>query len=164
MVKGAFKAWENVLLVTGVALTIAFAMVRAFTELELSMRFLTVCLMIAAAAFFPRPIWFAVNWQRLSRYKPLSVTVSDVLPIHTGRWRRRIITLKFNGKKKQRYEKTVYDGVLFMPAVEGRQYEAMVDPNRPDEFVIMPAGQTNAIVFAAVGVFVEIALAMWRIA
>ena len=164
MVKGAFRVWESVLLLTGVALTIAFAMVKEFTELEISMRPLKFCLMISAAAFFPRPIWFAANWQRLSRYRPLSVTVSDVLPITAGRWRRRIITLRFNGKKKQRYEKTVYDSVLFMPAVEGRQYEAMVDPDRPDEFVIMPAGQANAIVFAAVGVFIEIALAMWRIA
>lgn len=159
MVKGSFRVWENVILIIGVVLVNAAAMAKVFTELEISMKFLTVCFMIMAAAFFPRPIWLAVNWRRLSRYKPLSVVVTDVLPIRAGKGIWRIITLKF-GKKKNQYEKTVC-GVLFMSAVEGSQYEALVDPNRPDEFVIMPAGQANAAVFAAVGVLLEIGFLSW---
>lgn len=160
MVKGAFKVWESILLVAGVVLLVTFAMVREFAMPEISMKIPIVCLMILAAAFFPRPIWLAANWQRLSRYKPLSVVVSDVLPIWAGRTIHRNVTLKF-GKKKNQYEKTVCYGILFMPSVEGKQYEALVDPDRPDEFVIMPAGQANAVTFAAVGVLVEIALTMW---
>lgn len=161
MVKGSFRVWESIFLAAGVILLVVFEMVREFAMPEISMRLPTACLMIMAAAFFPRPIWLAVNWRRLSRYNPLSVTVSDVLPIHTGRWRRCVIKLKFAGKRKQCYEKTICDGILFMSAVEGSQYEALVDPNRPDEFVIMPAGQANAAVFAAVGVLLEIGFLSW---
>lgn len=96
----------------------------------------------------------------MSRCKPLPVVVSEVMPIWTGRGIQRNITLKF-GKKKNQYEKTVCFGIMFMRAIEGARYEALVDPNRPDEFVIMPAGQINAVVFAAVGIIIEIALTMW---
>lgn len=164
MVKGSFRVWESALLAAGVILLTAFAMVREFALPDISIKLPIVCLMIMFSAFFPRPIWLAANLPRLGRYKPLSVTVSNVLPVHAGRGRRRIITLKFNGKKKRRYEKTVYDCVPFMPSVEGGQYKALVDPNRPDEFVIMPAGQINAVAFAVLGVLAEIALAMWLFA
>ncbi|MCX4355949.1 MAG: hypothetical protein OSJ43_06955 [Oscillospiraceae bacterium] len=160
MVRGAFRVWEGIFLVTGVVLLVVFAMVREFALPDISMKFPFVCLMIMTAAFFPRPIWLTAKWGRLSRYKPLPVVVSDVLPIWTGKGIRRNITLKF-GKKKNQYEKTVCFGIMFMRAVEGARYEALADPNRPDEFVIMPAGQTNAVVFAAVGIIVEITLAMW---
>lgn len=160
MVRGAFRVWEGIFLVTGVVLLVVFAMVREFAMPEISMKLLIVCLMIMTAAFFPRPIWLAAKWGRLSRYKPLPVVVSYVLPIWTGRGIQRNITLKF-GKKKNQYEKTVCFGIMFMRAIEGARYEVLVDPNRPDEFVIMPAGQINAVVFAAVGIIIEIALTMW---
>lgn len=160
MARGAFRVWENVLLVTGVVLMVVFAMVREFAMPEISMKLLIVCLMTMTAAFFPRPICLAAKWGRLSSYKLLPVVVSEVLPIWTVKGIRRIITLKF-GKKKNQYEKTVCFGIMFMRVAEGARYEALADPNRPDEFVIMPAGQINAAVFAAVGIIVEIALAMW---
>lgn len=160
MVRGAFRVWEGIFLVTGVVLLVVFAMVREFALPDISMKFPFVCLMIMTAAFFPRPIWLTAKWGRLSRCKPLPVVVSEVMPIWTGRGIQRNITLKF-GKKKNQYEKTVCFGIMFMRAIEGARYEALVDPNRPDEFVIMPAGQTNAVVFAAVGIIVEITLAMW---
>lgn len=164
MVKGSFRVWENIFLTAGIILLVVFAMVREFAMPEISMKLPIACLMIMAAAFFPRPIWLAVNWRRLNRYKPLSVVVTDVLPIWTGKGICRNITLKF-AKKKNQYEKTVCYGILFMSAVEGSQYEALADPNRPDEFVIMPAGQANAAVFTAAGVLIEIMLAvMWRAA
>lgn len=160
MVKGAFRVWENALFVTGVVLLTAFAMVREFAMPEISMKLPILCIMIMAAALFPRPIWLAANWERLSRYESCTAVVSDVLPIWTGKGIRRNITLKF-GKKKNQYEKTVRYGILFLPHIEGTRCEAIVDPERPGEFVVMPAAKINAIVFAAAGVIIEIALAMW---
>ena len=160
MVRGAFRVWEGIFLVTGVVLLVVFAMVREFALPDISMKFPFVCLMIMTAAFFPRPIWLTAKWGRLSRCKPLPVVVSEVMPIWTGRGIQRNITLKF-GKKKNQYEKTVCFGIMFMRAIYVARYEALVDPNRPDEFVIMPAGQINAVTFAAVGIIVEIVLAMW---
>lgn len=161
MYKGAFRIWENVLLAVGAALMVAFAMVREWVLPDISMRYLILCLMIMTAALFPRPIWLAANWRRLSRYDPLSAVVSYDLPLPNGRHWRRFVTLKFSGRKKRRFEKTVVDGILFMSHVEGSRYEAFADPRRTDEFVIMPAARTNAAVFAAVGVVIEIALAVW---
>lgn len=157
MVRGAFRVWECIFLVTGVVLLVVFAMVREFALPDISMKFPFVCLMLMTAAFFPRPVLLAANRDRLSRCKPLPVVVSEVMPIWTGRGIQRNITLKF-GKKKNQYEKTVCFGIMFMRAIVGARYEALVDPNRPDEFVIMPAGQINAVVFAVIGVLLEIQL------
>ncbi|MCM1166969.1 MAG: hypothetical protein NC299_02545 [Lachnospiraceae bacterium] len=164
MYKGAFRIWEGVLGIGGAALAVAYSIAGlAFPDI-FSMRYLIVCFMAAAAALFPRPIWLAASWRRLSRYAPLSVTVTNDLPINTaakGGNRRHLVTLKFKGKKKRRFERTLSDGILFMRHIEGSQYEAFVDPERPDEFVVMPAGRTNAVVFAAAGVVIEVALAVW---
>lgn len=127
---------------------------RYFNEVSIRLPYANDC------CVFPRPVWLAANRDRLSRCKPLPVVVSEVMPIWTGRGIQRNITLKF-GKKKNQYEKTVCFGIMFMRAIVGARYEALVDPNRPDEFVIMPAGQINAVVFAAVGIIIEIALTMW---
>lgn len=162
MYKGAFRIWENVLGIGGTALAVAFLIVDVIFP-EIPHNYFFGCVMIMVAAFFPRPIWLAANWGRLSRGRHLSVTVSYDLPIHTGGkgGQRRLITLKFGGKKKNCFEKTIFDGIPFMSHVEGSQYEAYVDTERPDEFVIMPAAWTNAVVFAAVGVIIEIALVVW---
>lgn len=161
MVRGAFRVWEDVLVVTGGLLGILFYMLDSFSVIEMSSKLLFVCFFIMAAALFPRPIWLAVNWKRLNIHEPFSgvISASNLLPYRNGF--KRITTLTFIDKDGEQIEKTFFGGVLLMPIKADEPCEVLYNESYPDEFVIMPAGQANAVTFAAVGVIVEIALAMW---
>lgn len=158
MVRGAFRVWENIVLMAGVVLLVVFAMVREFAMPEIPMKLTIVCFMIMAAAFFPRPIWLVVNWRRLSVHEPFSgiISASDLLPLKNAY--NRITTLTFIDKTGEQIEKTFAGGILFMSLKVGEQCEVMYNESYPDEYVVMPAGQANAVTFAVIGVLLEIQL------
>ena len=158
MVRGAFRVWEDVLVVTGGLLGILFKVLEKFANFEMPNKLFFVCFIIMLAALFPRPIWLAVNWRRLNVNEPFSgiISASDLLPYRNGF--KHITTLTFIDKNGAQIEKTFIGGILFMSPKTGEQCEVLYNESYPDEYVIMPAGQANAVTFAVIGVLLEIQL------
>lgn len=158
MVRGAFRVWEDILVATGGLLALMFKVLEELADFEISTKLMLVCPIIMLAALFPRPVWLAVNWRRLNVHEPFSgiISASDLLPLKNGC--NRITTLTFIDKTGEQIEKTFTGGILFMSSKTGEQCEVLYNESYPDEYVVMPAGQANAVTFAVIGVLLEIQL------
>ncbi|MBD5130178.1 MAG: hypothetical protein HDT43_09675 [Ruminococcaceae bacterium] len=161
MVRGAFTVWEVVLVVTGWLLGILFKVLEWFANFEMPYKLPLVCFIIMLAALFPRPIWLAVNWKRLNVNEPFSgiISASDALPFRNGSVR--LTTLTFIDKNGKQIEKTFAGTVLFMSTKSGEQCKVLYNESYPDDYVIMPAGQANAVTFAVIGLLLEIQLLIY---
>lgn len=155
MTRGAFKIWEFALSFIGVTAVIVIAFLDNLTDLDIPRVFQDIGLMVLAAALFARPVWLLAN-----RHKYEKETAAMVVSTHCEvywRYSYRILTLAY-GKKKKRRTVTV-SGVLFLFPKIGKNYRLLFNSLRPKEFLILPAAQINAAVYAVLGGAAEIYLA-----
>lgn len=160
MIKGAFRIWESVLAIAGIAAVVVYALLQGLTDLDPPRIYLSVSLMIAAAALFARPVWLFVNWGHMYG-KETEATIIDTYSGGYGKTAWTLTTLAY-GKKKKRKTITV-SGVMFLFPKIGKTCRLLFSSRRPDEFLILPAAKINAVVYAAVGGVIEIHLIWWVI-
>lgn len=139
-------------------MALLFKVLEELADLENSIKPVLVCFIIMSAALFSRPVWLAVNRRRLNVHEPFSgiISASGFVPYRNGF--NRVTTLTFIDKTGKQIEKTFTGGILFMSSKKGEQCEVLYNESYPDEYVVMPAGQANAVTFAVIGVLLEIQL------
>ena len=158
MVRGSFKIWESVIAVIGGAATVIIAIVCTAKGVDETPRQSLFGFVFAALALFVRPIWLIVNWECMYE-KEHSAMVTDVfVENYGGRNGYYKFTKLTYGKKKKRKTITVANVMFFSPKL-GKTYRLVFSSRRPEEFLILPAARINAVVFAILGIVLEIFLA-----
>lgn len=156
MVRGSFKIWEAVIAGIGIAAVVIAAIVCSAIGDDVPKQLIFGCIMFAALAFFVRPIWLLVNWRHMCG-KEYSATVTDIYQERYSKSGNYKFTKLTYGGKKDRKDITVANVMFFSPII-GETYKMVFDSRKPEKFLILPAAQINAAVFAVLGIASEIIL------